>query len=192
MLAFAYQEDAMWVNPREVAQISTEGKTIWQVILTEETTGNAFKHRTEKVNIENLTLDQIAYMRAKRILLDEKLDAVSSSLKHATVFDQMLLEIQIRGELSSEYGNRLQALTSPLPKLYQHLKTRPETFKKLARLVSVLYLKLSNTVEDVLQLDLKLVNPTELQVKFKGRRSQKDINKEPTLIKFEGICPLPE
>jgi len=192
VLAFAHQEDAAWVKPREVAQLSTEGETIWEVILTEDTTGKAFKYRTEKVDFEHLTLDQIAYIRAKRLLLDEQLDAASSSLTQVNIFDQMLLEFQIRGELSSQYGNRLQALTSPIPELYQHFKTRPKTFEKLARLTSILYLKLSNTVEDILQLDLKLLNPTALQVKFKGQRSQLDINQEPTLLEFEGICPLPE
>ena len=192
LLAFAHEEDATWVKPREVAQISSEGKTLWKLIFTEDTTGKAFKYRTEKVNFEHLTLDQIAYMRAKRLLLDEKLESVSSSLTQATVFDQMLLEVQIRGEFSSQYGNRLQVLTSPIPALYQHFKTRPETFKKFARLISVLHLKLSNTVEDILQLDLKLLNPTALEVKFKGRRSQLDVNKEPGLLEFEGICQLPE
>ena len=192
LLAFAHEEDAAWVKPREVSQISAEGETVWKLILTEDTTGKVFKHRTEKVNFEHLTLDQIANMRAKRLLLDEKLETPSSSLTQATVFDQMLLEVQIRGELSSQYGNRLQALTSPIPELYQHFKTRPLTFNKLARLVSILHLKLSNTVEDILQLDLKLLNPTALQVKFKGRRSQLDVNEEPALIEFEGICPLPE
>ena len=192
VLAFTHQEDALWVKSREVSQISTEGKTTWEVILTEDTTGNVYKHRTEKMNFEYLTADQIAYMRAKRLLLDEKLDAASSSLTQTTVYDRMLLEAQIRGDLSSEYGNRLQPLKSPIPELHQHFKTRPETFKKLARLTSILYLKLSNTVEDILQLDLKMLNPTELQVKFKGRRSQLDINKEPILLEFEGICPLPE
>lgn len=192
VLAFAHQEDAAWVKPREVAQLSTEGKTIWEVILTEDTTGKVYKHRKEKINFEYLTADQLAYMRAKRLLLDEKLESASLCLTQANIFDQMLLEVQIRGDLSSQYGNRLQALTSPIPELYQHFKSKPETFQKLARLVSVLYLKLSNTVEDIIQLDLKLVNPTELQVKFKGRRIQLDINQEPTLLEFEGICPLPE
>ena len=192
LLAFAHKEDAAWVKPLEVAQISTEEETVWKLILIEDTTGKTFKHQTEKVNFEYLTLDQIANMRANRLLLDEKLETVSSSLMQANVFDQMLLEVQIRGELSSQYGNRLQALTSPIPELYQHFKRTPETFEKFARLISVLYLKLSNTVEDILQLDLKLLNPTALQVKFKGQRFQYDINEDSALLEFEGVCPLPE
>ena len=191
-IAFAHQENAAWVKLREVTQISTESATVWEIRLKEETVSSAYKHRIEPVILTQLTLDQIADMRAKRLLLDEKLDAASSSLPQTTVFDQMLLETQIRGELSSQYGNKLQALSSPIPELYQHYRNTPERFKRFARLISVLYLKLSNTVEDILQLDIGLLNSTELQVKFRGRRSQFDIKEEPTLLEFEGICPLPE
>ena len=191
-IAFAHQEDAAWVKLREVAQISTESETMWEIRLKEETVTSAYKHRAEKANLEHVTPDQIANLRAKRLLLDEKLTAVNPSLMPTSVFDQMLLEDQIRGELSSQYGNRLQALTSPIPELYQHYRNTPERFKRFARLISVLYLKLSNTVEDILQLDIELLNSTELRVKFRGRRSQFDIKEEPTLLEFEGGCPLSE
>ena len=191
-IAFAHQEDAAWVKLQTVAQISTECETVWEIHLKEETVASAYKNRTEPVILEQLTLDQVADMRAKRLLLDEKLEDANPSVMQTTVFDQMLLEVQIRGELSSQYGNRLQALKSPIPELYQHFRKAPKRFKKFARLISVLYLKLSNTVEDILQLDVELLNSTELQVKFKGRRSQFDINEAPVLLEFEGKCPLPE
>lgn len=191
-IAFAHQEDAAWVKLLEVTQISTESETVWELRLKEETVSSAYKHRTEPVILEQLTLDQIAEMRAKRLLLDEKLEDANPSVMQTTVFDQMLLENQIRGELSSQYGNKLQALSSPIPELYQHFRNTPERFKKFARLISILYLKLSNTVEDILQLDVELLDSTELQIKFRGRRSQSDVNEEPTFLEFEGVCPLPK
>ena len=191
-IAFAHQENAAWVKLRAVAQISTACETVWEIHLKEETVTSVYKNRTEPVILEQLTLDRVADMRAKRLLLDEKLDAAHSSLTQTTIFDQMLLEAQIRGELSSQYGNRLQALSSPIPELYQHFRKTPERFKKFARLISVLYLKLSNTVEDILQLDVELLDSAELRIKFRGRRSQSDVNEDPTFLKFEGGCPLPE
>ena len=110
----------------------------------------------------------------------------------SSIFDQMLLEAQIRGELSSQYGNRLQALSSPIPELYQHFRDTPQRFQKFARLMSVLYLKLSNTVEDILQLDIELLNSAELQIKFRGQRSPSDVNEDPIFLEFEGVCPLPK
>ena len=192
VIAFAHQEDAAWVKLREVTQISTESETVWEIRLKEETICSAYKHRTEPIILEQLTLDHVADLRAKRLLLDEKLDTASLFLTQTTVFDQMLLEAQIRGELSSQYGNRLQALSSPIPELYQHLRDTPQRFQKFARLMSVMYLKLSNTVEDILQLDIELLNSAELQIKFRGRRSQSDVNEDPIFLAFEGICPLPE
>lgn len=191
-IAFAHQQDAAWVKLRKVEQISTETGTVWEIRLKEETVISAYKHRTEPVILEQLTLEQIAEMRARRLLLDEKLEVPSSSLTQTTVFEQMLLEAQIRGELSSQYGNRLQALKSPIPELYRHFRKTPERFKKFARLISVLYLKLSNTVEDILQLDVEFLNSAELKVKFKGRRCQLDVNEEPVFLEFEGNCPLSE
>ncbi len=192
VIAFAHAEDALWVKPREVSQISTEGETLWELLLTKDTTGKAFKYRTEKVYCEELTLAQIAAMRAKRLLLDEKLETASTALTQKTIFHQMLLEGQLRGELSSQYGNKLQAFMSPIPPLYQHFRDTPEKFERFARLISVLYLKLSNTVEDILQLDMELLTPAQLQVKFRGRQLQLDVNEEPTLLELEGICLLPE
>ena len=192
VIAFAHQEDAAWVKLREVTQISTENETVWEIRLKEETVCSAYKHRTEPIILEQLTLDQVADLRAKRLLLDEKLDAASLSLAQTTVFDQMLLEAQIRGELSSQYGNRLQALSSPIPELYQHFRDTPQRFQQFARLTSVLYLKLSNTVEDILQLDIELLNSAELQIRFRGRRSPSDVNEDPIFLEFEGVCPLPK
>ena len=192
VVAFAHEMDAVWVKPREVSQISTEGETLWELLLTRDTTGKTFEYRTEKVYCQELTLAQIAAMRAKRLLLDEKLETATASLTQKTVFHQMLLEGQLRGELSSQYGNKLQAFMSPIPPLYQHFRDTPATFKQFARLLSVLYLKLSNTVEDILQLDMALLTPAQLQVKFRGRQLQLDVNEEPVLLELEGICSLPE
>ena len=191
-IAFAHQEDAAWVKLRTVAQISTECETVWEIHLKEETVTSAYKNRTEPVILEQLTLDQVADMRAKRLLLDEKLEDANPSVMQTTVFDQMLLEAQIRGELSSQYGNRLQALTSPIPELYRHFRKTPERFKKYACLISVLYLKLSGTVEDILQLDVELHDSAALQIKFKGRCYQLDVNEEAAFVEFEGNCPLSE
>ncbi len=192
ILAFAHLDDAMWVKPREITQVSCEGKTTWEVVLNEDTMGKTYKYNTEKSYLDNISLDQIAMLRARRLLLNEKFDAISSTSTQRSVFDKMLLETQIRGELSSQYGNRLQVLTSPIPEIYKLYKTRPETFIKFARLISILHLKLSTTVEDVIQLDLKLIEPTALQVRFKGRRAWVFVDDDPAIIEFEGICPLPD
>ena len=101
--------------------------------------------------------DEIAKIRARRILLDEKLEDANPVLGQSNVFNQAMSEVYIRGMSSSSHEPRLQVTESPIPQLYRQFGQTPERFKKFARLTSILYLKLSNTIENVLQLDLELL-----------------------------------
>ena len=180
-LTYAYRDHAAWVIPHEIV----ETRSHWEVTL---------KISSNKSNygLFGSTDDQIAEMRARRILLNENLDSPNSLQTHNIGFDQLISEIQIRGMESSPHEPNIQVIESPIPLLYQQFKQTPEKFKKYARLVSILYLILSNTVENILQLDLELRGPTQLYVKFKGVCPKVASNVEASVLEFEGICPLSE
>ena len=181
IFAFALQEDAAWVSPLKADQTTSGSKTVWKVVLEEDITGQDASFFNE-IAANNISSDQIAEMRARRILLNEKLN----------LSDQEMLEPFIRGlDLSGPESN-LQVLESPIPSLYRSFGEMTKAFRKFARLVLVLYLKLSNTVDDILQLDLEILNPKQLQIDFKGRRPKIYINVEPSILEVNGICPLPE
>lgn len=184
VLAFAIRDDAAWVSPQEVTQTMDGSQVVWKVVLkkvnpsqNEDFFGNT--------TFGNNSPDRIAEMRARRLLLDEKLEAVTSSLNQPNFMNEATLELFIRGMDSS-----WQVLQSPLPVLYRSYGQTAGRFEKFARLISVLYLKLSNTVQTVLELDLEVLNPKQLQVKFRGRRPQVAINIRPSIIEVNGICPL--
>ncbi len=181
-LAFALQEDAAWVSPQSAVQITSGSQTVWEVVLKENSEKQNFGPLGE-IAYNNISPDQIAEMRAKRILLDEKL-GYSNQVGFAEFANDSLLESFIQGGTSSSYEPGLQIQESPLPNLYRSFGDMPQRFQKFTRLTSALYLKLSNTVEDILQLDLQLLNPNQLQVHFKGQRRQGYI------IQVNGICPL--
>ena len=140
------------------------------------------------VIFNNISPNQIAAMRARRILLDEKLEELPEPFQNRTGFAGLLNQTTL--EMFIREGNGFQILESAIPVLYQSFGQTTGRFEKFARLISVLYLKLSNTVEDVLQLDLKLLNLEELQVRFKGRCPRQGIGVEPPIIEVNGICPL--
>ena len=131
-------------------------------------------------------------MRARRILLNEKLGELPQDFQNQTgtagLFNEVSLEVFVRG------SNGFQISTSTIPFLYRSIGQTVGRFEKSARLISVLHLKLSNTVEEILKLDLKLLNPEQVEIKFKGRRSKRYVNvdDEPSIIEFDGICPLTE
>ena len=191
MLALALGEDAAWVSPQEISQITSGSQTVWKVAMKEDDRG---QHDTflGDMTVNNISPDQIAEMRARRILLDEPLKTVNPSLNQPNLMNQTEsdLDFFIGGGGSSYHETGLQIPKSPIPALYQSFGQTAERFEKFASLISVPYLKLSNIVEDILQLDLELLNSRELQVRFKGRRPQRNGNIESVTIQVAGICPL--
>lgn len=181
--ALALWEDAAWVSPQEVVQSTSGSQTVWKVVLNEDSRGQDAGIWNE-VMVNNISPDQIAEMRARRILLNEKLGSINQTGPLGLANDPMLESFVESGMSSS-----LQVSKSPIPDLYRSFGQTPERFLKFARLVSVFYLKLSNTVEHILELNLELLNPRQLQVRFKGRR-QPYTNVEPSIIQVNGICPL--
>ena len=188
-LAFALGDHAAWVSPQEIAQNISGSQTVWKVVLEEDSRG---QYPVDNVALNYIPPDRIAEMRARRILLNEKLDDKLEELpEHFQNRTDMLGPLnQTMLEAWICEGNGFQIPESAIPFLYRSVRQKVGKFKKFARLISVLYLKLSNTVEDVLQLDLELLSPEELQVRFKGRCPWQGIGVEPPIIEVNGICRL--
>ena len=187
--ALALEEEAAWVIPQEVTQNTSGSPTVWEVVLKVDSIRQNFALSRE-IGISGFSPDEIAEMRAKRILLNESLETTNPSTFYLR---NQLLESSIFRQASSPYGSIPQITESPIPNLYRSFGKEPERFKKFARLVSVLYLKLSNTCEDILKLDFKLLKSKKLRVKFEGKRRQQYSfysNVEPIIIKVDGICHL--
>ena len=180
--AFALGQEAAWVSSQEIAQTLSGAKTVWKIILKGESPGQN-DDLFGNVTFANLSPDRIAELRARRLLLDEKLEVASISLNQANLMNQATLESFIRGTNPS-----LEVRECPIPDLYRSFGQTWQRFEKFARLVSVLFLKLSNTVQDVLELDFELLSPTQLQIRFKGRRPHYAINVNPSIIEVNGIC----
>ena len=184
--SLALGDDAAWVSLKNLVQTTSGTQTIWNVLLEEIVQGSD-QDPFEGVTFANFTPDQIAEIRARRILLNQSLPNPDSSFNP---IDQKTLEVMVSRESSAHHVNSIHVVSSPLPELYRSCEQTAERFQKFARLVSVLYLKLSNTVEHVLQLDLELLTPEQLHVKFQGRRRQSFFGEDPSVIEVNGICPL--
>ena len=217
-LAFAHKEDAAWVSLEEIVETTAGSQTVCEVRFNIDSNSNY--DFFDNTIVMGISADQIAEMRARRILLNESLNiGVSASsqdnftdIERETLYTENtsgirsflgqvdrvdtgaldLIEAHVSGTFSSGYESGLLLEASPIPELYRQFGNTPERFKKFARLISVLYLKLSNTVEDIVELDLELLGPAQLRVKFRGRRPQFAVNEAPSILEFEGICPLSE
>ena len=188
-IALAFREDAAWGKPQEIVETASGSQIVWKVIFKEERQRQNANPLGE-MTFGSLSPDKMAEMRAKRILLDEKLEALPGDFQNRTgpagLFNEATLEMFVRG------GNGFKVSASPIPLLYRSFRKKQSQFEKFARLTSILYLKLSNTVEEILQFDLKLLNSKQVEVKFKGRRHKRFTNVEPYIFEVNGTCQLSE
>ncbi len=189
-IALALGEDAAWVRHQEIVETTSGSQIVWKVVFNEE------RHRQNRgplgeITFGSFTPEKLAEERAKRILLDKKLPELPDDFQNRTglagLFNEATLEMCVGGTT-----NGFNISGSPIPPLYRFVGKRTAQFEKFARLTSVLYLKLSNTVEEILQFDLKLLNPEQIGVKFKGRRHKRYINKKPYEFEVDGTCQLSE
>lgn len=188
-IALALREDAAWVKPQEIGETASGSQIVWKAVFNEE------RHRQNgdplgEVTFGSFTPEKIAEERAKRILLDKKLDKLPADFQNRTgtvgLLNETTLEMYVRGT------NGFQISASPIPPLYRFIGRSQGQFEKFARLTSVLYLKLSNTVEEILQFDLKLLNSEQIEVKFKGRRRKRFRDEPPYIFEVNGTCQLSE
>lgn len=189
-IALALREDAVWVKPQEIVETASGSQIVWKAVFSEE------RYRQNRDPLGEFTFvsftpEKIAVERAKRILLDKKLPELPADFQNRTgpagLLNEATLEMCVRGTT-----NGFNISGSPIPPLYRFAGKRQAQFEKFARLTSILYLKLSNTVEEILQFDLKLLNANQVEVKFKGRRPQRYVNVDPYIFEVNGICQLSE
>ena len=180
-IGLAYNLTAVFVRIRSIEQI-IENEEVWQVELEEDeyaTRGGLFEF-----TLAGYSNEQIAEMRARRILLDERVEeSLGGRLDN---LNKQMLENSLQGG----YDSKFAIVRSPLPELYSDLKTDTDEFQEAARLYSALLLLLTHTVSQILRLDLNLKNDGTLAVDFEGARPPHYANEEPNIIRVEGTCKL--
>lgn len=178
--AVAYGDTAIEVQLENSTRIQEEVNDYWQVSL------KPIKERFGRsplgdFNFNGYTSEDMAELRARRILLNETPEVRRGRDR---LSDQMVVSFISRGE------GLIQTIESPLPMLYNQFQNDLPRFLAAARLMCVLYLQLSNTVEHIFNLNLRMENETEVLVEFEGQRAPLYVNAQPQLINFKGTCKL--
>lgn len=175
-IAYAYQNEAAMMRVESVRSKSIRGKTIFILILSPEQRSQGSSIMERSVN--GYSADQIAELRARRLLLNESLDIENTN------------NFSMINSLVEGYAHEVKIKKSIFTDLWTRLKTQPPLFLAHARLVAVYHLKMSRTVEHILELKLALTKSNVMSVQFRGRRRSFSNNQEPAVIQFKGTCPL--
>jgi diguanylate cyclase (GGDEF)-like protein len=135
---------------------------------------------TVEMAFSELSGDQLAEIRARRILLNE------SPAEESEDVNKIAREIFVRG-----FQTLSQPERSPFPQLYQVFGRESRRFLEIAWICAVTVLKLSATVAEVSRLELSL-REVWLGVSFHGRRKKIYQNRPAHEIAFDGACLLGE
>jgi len=172
----AYKGNAAICSVQTVQQRSKDGVDQWQIVfrLQEADFANSMEYE-----VNGLTPDQGAVIRAQRLLLNEHLP-----LSDRRRGFQDMEELVIRGQQAEMPIER-----SPFPGLFGEFGSRPELFIEAAWITAMLQLKMSATVEQVGRFELTL-DGNSLHVEFAGRRHKQYSNQPAFEIKVSGKCSL--
>lgn len=127
------------------------------------------------------TSDQVAELRARRILLDEKLPAELVRWGQAGALEALIGGVGASG-----------VARSPFPRLFASFGRDPGFFQAAGRLAAIVALRLTGTVETIVQLRLRFEAPHTLHVQFQGRRRQANRDTAPAVLRVDGRCRLAE
>ena len=175
----AFKTSAAICSVAENVQITEAGKSLWELhfkVLVSDFTPDI------EMSFASTSADELAAMRARRILLNE--DPAPEDLSKITDINAITRELFIGGQ-----GTYLHVERSPFLDLFQRFSTQPERFLDLAWINAVTLLKLTATVETIEFLQLALL-ANSLRVEFRGRRKRRYSNVPPLVINVSGICPL--
>lgn len=177
-LPVAYKLNALLGRIQSIVQTYDEDQERWILTLREheDDYGDPFR---QDIAYNNLSADDLAEIRARRILLDETPPSRGDSLKDT------MFELFVEG-----MGAPFRPKRSPFPILFKETSHDIPYFLAAARLTGVLWLRLSATVEQTLQLDLEMAGPTTLRVVFEGQRRRRYSNEPPPVLRVTGDCQL--
>lgn len=182
LIGLAYNETALIVRMRSLEKIIEQGHEVWH--LEFEVDEHAMSGGGFEMNFSSFSAEQIAELRARRLLLDEELSkSIGMRPNDLTL---QLIENSVAG--GSNHGFAIMG--SPFPGLFGELKDDISEFLEAARLTAVLLLLLTRTVHRIDNLDLSMRSPTELSVHFKGTRPPRYVREEAHEIAVNGICKL--
>lgn len=175
-LPFAVNNDAYEVQVEEVVSEHVDSQQKWSLKLRSAQRQSGF---SMEMSVNGVGPDEIAKKRAGRILLNDPPPRTGRGFS-----EDSLLESSICGST-----DKYQAKECVIREVYrQHGSS--SAWKEIARLKAVFLLKITGTVEHVIELTLGNVRNNKVKVSFKGRRSQRYSNSAPEVVEINGECQL--
>jgi hypothetical protein len=177
-IEFAHRNDGFYARVIGIESESTAAGAAWTVKIKPEAVeyGGGFIHDAGlQENNRSYSADDIAELRARRLLLGEKLERTRAGDRGS------MLEHFVEG-----MGTEFAVTDSIFTRFVGELQSNPNVGMKKARLAAIFALKASQIFEHVVELRLGPVSDGKLHVVCEGRRRDRYANRQPTVLRIEG------
>lgn len=174
-ISFADLHDAGIMQVSSVKIASVAGKSNFSITLNPSQRSQNSGFGME-MNYQNYNADQVAELRARLILLGEPLP---KEIRHF-----------FSTQITDSHNHTTTIENGIFPDLWAKLQTQSALFLPKAWLWAAYYLKMSQIVEDILELELGPIKNKVMLVRFRGKRKQSYPNQEPSIINIVGSCIL--
>jgi hypothetical protein len=177
LMPFAHQHTGGLAKVSDLKRSSAGTNAVWDLTLELQEVNTGFG---SYMAYGAVSADEIATLRAKLILLNEKPKQFPNNRFEDTFFQTFVFGV----------NTSVKAAASALPLLWKDAKGDSSLFLRVARLWSVFHLISTNTCEHILELTLGPIRDGKLHVRFRGQRRKVYSNVDPFIIEFEGDCDL--
>jgi hypothetical protein len=174
-VSFVYKDRAFTGRIEQVTFQSTATRSECTVVISPQE--KRYSYMVD-VNYNGVTPEQMAEMRARVLLLDEK-PSVWDASRDSGLRSHMLHPLEEAGVKSGIF-----------PGLYKAWKGTQADFPKTARLWAVHYLTASGICDEVLELKLGAIRGGKMSVRFRGSRRERHSGAVLYTVQVVGTCQL--
>lgn len=178
---FAYQNEGGYVQVGDVTSVSYGDGNLWSIefSVVEPQPGYPMD-MAHSFDGKHYTSDDLAELKAGRLLINQPPPPRRRSRGYSEEFLESL--ISGRGDSTPETGECV------IRRILIQYRDDIEVALRIARLEAVFTLKAATIVDTILELVLGPPDGDELQVRFRGVRSERNQYEQPETISIIGVC----
>ena len=174
-ISFADSHEARLVYVSSMTIESASGESIFDIMLEAAQRSQSSGLGIE-MNYPNYTADQVAELRIRLLLLGEPLPEEVGRYT-STRITRASGDTVVKDEIFSALWKQLQIRSSP-------------QFLQMAWLWAAYNLKMSQIIEDILELELGPIKNKVMPVKFRGKRRELYLNTKDSIVSITGNCKI--
>ncbi len=171
-IAFAVNNDAHEVEIESVDNETVDNKQVWRLKL------RVIQRQSERMemSVNGVSANEIAKMRAGRLLLNEPPPKTPTHLNRDSFVESAVVGL-----------DKYKVTGCVIQEVYRAHKSQSD-WRDIARLRAIFLLKMTGTIEHVIDFSIGSIRSGKVKITFRGKRPRQFGNVDPETIEIVGDC----